>query len=460
MKRLIYNVPLQRSNIKFRGCARHGLGKKEMLSKRISVLYVMMLTSALFCHAQISEILMQKAENGNAKAQYELARSYMRYKKDTVQAINWYKRASNQGYKSANFELAILYWRKKQYSESAEYCAKSSPGLPWELLGDYYKEGKGVEQNYSKAAYWYEKYLSLSTPKKKSDYWTYYSESNMMKLAQCYDSIANYSNALKWYDEILTGKFDPDAKRDDVSIARAIAGKIRILHLGLAGHKDNNLVNALLADLYKAVGAYRISSYAMDFALERDDAMTLFWTNYAVKHDSKIAKYWMGLICELGKYGVERSDAKAFEWYQKAAEDGYIDAFLPLGIMYEKGRGISQDYERAYKLYEMIIDYCANRDGKEYLNAGAMGRIGVMLYNGNHVNADRDRAFGYLQCGILRYKDPEAMRILSSCYRYGLGTKRNDNEADYWLKKAEECGDETARWLNEIANKKPDIISR
>ena len=424
-----------------------------MIIKRLHWLLVFIFSQSI-SHAQITEKLVQKANGGNAKAQYEYACELIRYK-DTIQAVNWYKKAAGQGYAQASYDLAILYWEKDDYKESAMWCAQCDGGMPWALLGGFYKHGKGVEKDFSKAAYWYGKYLSASIPSKKSDYWPYSSVSDMIELAQCYDSIGNYTDALKWYNEAIYGKFDPYAELDELSTARAIAGKIRIYHLGLGVQKDSKVVNTLLSEFNKVVGTYLLTTYAMEFALERDDEMTLFWTEYAVNCGSKLAEYWMGRMYEFGKYGVEKNEKMAFEWFQKAAIDGYYEAYLPLGMMYEKGKGVDKNYERAFKLYELILDYYKDQSFTR-LTYSAMGRLGILYYYGYYVPQDHDKAYSYLRIGSELSNDSEVMRTLSSCYRY-FDNVKDEEKAEFWFEKAKAYGDETAIWLSELESKRAEL---
>ena len=43
----------------------------------------------------------------------------------------------------------------------------------------------------------------------------------------------------------------------------------------------------------------------------------------------------------------------AFKWYNKAAEQGNAVAQFNLGLMYEKGQGLPQDYVKAHMWYNI-----------------------------------------------------------------------------------------------------------
>ena len=68
------------------------------------------------------------------------------------------------------------------------------------------------------------------------------------------------------------------------------------------------------------------------------------------------AQYDLGLMYDQGQ-GVPQSDAKAREWYERAAEQGEPRALYNLGLMYLNGQGVQPDLVQAYYL----ISLSANR---------------------------------------------------------------------------------------------------
>src|SRR5215831_3360658 len=59
------------------------------------------------------------------------------------------------------------------------------------------------------------------------------------------------------------------------------------------------------------------------------------------------AQYDLGLMYDQGQ-GVQQSDAKAMEWYERAAQQGEPRAQYNLGLMYLNGQGVPQDLVKAY----------------------------------------------------------------------------------------------------------------
>ena len=49
--------------------------------------------------------------------------------------------------------------------------------------------------------------------------------------------------------------------------------------------------------------------------------------------------------------GVDMNYKKAFEWYEKAAEQGLADAQCNLGVMYRYGQGVDQSDSQAMRWY-------------------------------------------------------------------------------------------------------------
>jgi len=57
---------------------------------------------------------------------------------------------------------------------------------------------------------------------------------------------------------------------------------------------------------------------------------------------SKAAQYYLGLMYEKGR-GVTRNDAEAAQWFRRAADQGHADAQYSLAVMYMDGRGVARD---------------------------------------------------------------------------------------------------------------------
>jgi hypothetical protein len=81
---------------------------------------------------------------------------------------------------------------------------------------------------------------------------------------------------------------------------------------------------------------------------------------YAERGDAK-AQNTLGLKYQRGQ-GVIQDYKTAFKWYKKAAEQGYAQAQINLGVLYAEGKGVAQNRHRAYMWLEL------SGSGKSKLN--------------------------------------------------------------------------------------------
>ena len=72
--------------------------------------------------------------------------------------------------------------------------------------------------------------------------------------------------------------------------------------------------------------------------------------------DDKIAQYYLGVMYMKGQ-GVEQDFDKAGEWFRKASEQGLAVAMYKLAGLYTKGEGVPKDLEFAYVWYSVGAVY-------------------------------------------------------------------------------------------------------
>jgi TPR repeat protein len=90
----------------------------------------------------------------------------------------------------------------------------------------------------------------------------------------------------------------------------------------------------------------------------------------------------IGVMYEQGR-GVAQNYREAMRWFRLAAVQGNASAQSNLGVMYHKGQGIAQDYGEAMKWYRMAA---------EQRNPEAQFNLAVMFDEGRGVAQDRVRA--------------------------------------------------------------------
>ncbi|MBB3570546.1 tetratricopeptide repeat protein [Rhizobium sp. BK491] len=79
-----------------------------------------------------------------------------------------------------------------------------------------------------------------------------------------------------------------------------------------------------------------------------------YWQPLA-EHGDAQAEFGLGLLYETG-HGVEQNFDTAQSWYRKAAEQGLASAQNTLGAMYANGRGVAKDDVQAEELYRKAAE--------------------------------------------------------------------------------------------------------
>jgi TPR repeat protein len=99
-----------------------------------------------------------------------------------------------------------------------------------------------------------------------------------------------------------------------------------------------------------------------------------------------VAQVELARAYENGK-GVAQNDAKAVEWFRKAAEQGNAQAQNSLGVMYALGRGVERNREEAVSWYQ--------KAAKGGLSEGFYN-VAISYFNGEGVNEDLTLAYAYM----------------------------------------------------------------
>jgi hypothetical protein len=153
----------------------------------------------------------------------------------------------------------------------------------------------------------------------------------------------------------------------------------------------------------------------------------------------------MGLAYESGN-GVGQDYAQAVAWYRKAADQGDAEGQLNLGYMYDDGQGVPQDYAQAVAWYRKAADQG---------NADAQNSLGAMYDDGRGVAKDEVQATVWYRKAADQ-GDPVAQYNLGDSYRDGQGVPRDYTQAAAWYRKAADQGDVDAKTaLNNLINPEP-----
>lgn len=175
------------------------------------------------------------------------------------------------------------------------------------------------------------------------------------------------------------------------------------------------LSGAAAAGLQEGLSAYRSKNYSVAF---RELAPFASQGNAEAQFD-------LANMYRAGN-GVERDDARALDWYQKAAAQGHAKAQYNLGAMYMSGRGTKQNY---------IAAASWTRKSAEQGFALAQYAMSDFYFKGLGVAIDDVAGAQWLRKAADQGL-PEAESNMGAIYIDGRGVPKDAARAVTWLEKA------------------------
>jgi TPR repeat protein len=240
------------------------------------------------------------------------------------------------------------------------------------ILGELYRLGKEVGQDFEKAAMWYRKSAEQGHAEAQVELGLMYSQGR--GVAQ------DYAEGAAWTRR---------AADQGLSAAQFYMG----LHCG-GGH-----------------------------GIPLSWAEAAQWFRKAADQGHDWAQLWLGYLCRDGLDGGQPDDEEAVRWFGMAGEAGNADAQFHLGQMYVLGRGVTKDPRQAAEWYRRAADQ-GHEDAQKALglvSASLPPRRGLDKVAGMHDlkallrrevvdyvrNPERHRRYGLaLPNGILLYGPP------------------------------------------------------
>ncbi len=264
------------------------------------------------------------AETGDVFAQYHLGLVYLgggavKYDDEAerlvrvgaydAEAAKWFQAAADQGHAEARRTLGWMYNSghgvPKSSSEAVRWfrlAAEQGDVDAQHSLGHMYHEGEGVPQDDAEARRWY--HLADEQGEPGAGIWL-----------------------AIWQAQQATAE---DAKR----------------HWLAAEQGD--------VDAQYWVGCM----YSQGIILPKDYNNALKWFQAAANQGHAEAQYALGNFKDVPE--VRLNNAEAARWYRLAAEQGHVYAQTQLGLMYQEGEGVPQDYV----LGHMWSNLAASQGGK------------------------------------------------------------------------------------------------
>ena len=352
---------------------------------------------ASFTYAQDANIrkLTKLAEKGDLKAQQELADAYFKgkgVKRSYQEAVNWLTKVAETGDNEAQYQLAQCYFSGKGVPKSEEKAVEwltkvaDNGDLRAQLeLALCYRDGRGVPQSLEKYYAWIEK----NADNEKAE--------TLLDLAKAY----------------YTG----DGITKDINKAKYWADK--------AAKKGNSE-----AEYLSASWSFNVNASNPD-AIQRLSSLA--------DKDNPEAQAMMGEAYLKGK-GVEKSETKAFEYFEKAAKKGSPLAEYHLGNYYFFGSFTPFIAKFPKKAIEWYTKAATQN------NVDAQRQLAVALYNGIGSPVAHRDAFNWILKAVNANPTPITENNLALCYVTGNGVRQSVNQALELFQKAADAGDPSAQY--------------
>ncbi len=221
------------------------------------------------------------------------------------------------------------------------------------VLGEQYRTGVQVRQDYVEAARWYQK--AAERGHIGAQYWL-----GRLRYSGCGMTL-NFAEAAGWFRKAAE-----------------------------QGHAEAQ--------------AYIGGLYLLGEGVTQDQAEADRWIRKAAENGLAEAQIYIGGLYIEGE-GVVQDRSEAAKWYRRAAEQGHVDAQYCVGGLYEKGLGVVQDQSEAARWYQ---------NAAEQGDAESQYRIGNLYRAGNGVAQDKSKAAHWYQKAANQYHEAarNALRML------------------------------------------------
>lgn len=387
---------------------------------------------------QEMQSLTTKAEQGDARAQFDLAMKYANgdgVDENQDEAFAWFKKSAEQGNNMAMVELGKMYragdgvsqdsamadmWMKKaadagnaeaQYRVSMDYGYVLRSSV-W-ILG----KGKAQEENSQLFLSWLGKSASLKYPEAQYD------------LGMTY----------------LLGATDVDGPKQKVLIPKDIDKGLALLQDSAnAGYYKSQWALAVLYQAgYSKIQPNKTESDKYWAMFESQTDSTVQNRAAFLYREKDRQKYVDGKNKYKGKaLNFDETNSVAFELFNKSALQGNKFALYNLGLAYLNGEGVYKDPQKGIEYLKQSAD--AN-------HYGAMSELGFAYLQGNGTVKDYGEAYRWLLQAANektrnRWSDAhKARNAVGVLYEYGGGVDKDNVLAYAWYNIAMSGGYDKAK---------------
>ena len=300
--------------------------------------------------------------------------------------------------KNLNNQITKVETKAKQGDANAQYN-----------LGEFYENGYGVEKDYEKAAYWFQKSAEQGN-------------------VHAQDKLENSAELIRWVYEKLAEQGNANAQ---YNLGNCYANGVGIekdnekaVYWFLKSAEQGNVfAQNKLEDSRYNLGYY----YAKGVGVEKDYKKAVYWFQKSAEQGNADAQYNLG-SCYANGIGVEKNFRKSFSLYHTAAIQGNKNAQNSLAYCYEHGEGVLKDLGHAAYWYIKSKENINNSESKENINND------IKMANVNS-NTDAKNSLIITQNIVYAGKSIKgavnAILVLTICAIIGVFIIANSRDAEY-----------------------------
>ncbi len=344
--------------------------------------------------------------------------------KDTGKAKNYYEKGVALESPYCMVELAIMYDEgngvEQDAARSVELLKQASGynyAHAWYLLGRCYKYALGTDENPDEAIACFEKAGEQKHAKA------------LAELGYCYEAgygvEPNGRKAMEYMQQSAGLGYEYGEYKLGCYYLYGLEGvnidyDKAVEWLTKAAEKDYPYAMLEMGDFY-----------LYDYAGKDEQAKAYSYYEKAAEQD--VINEGLGLCYEYG-FGVERNDAEAFKYYLKAAEDEYVRGKYNAALCYYFGYGVKENFNEAYRWFN---------EAAQQQHTGAVYYKGKMLISGEGTPQDIPEGISLIKQAA-EAGERDAQFDLANCYLAGKGVDENEELAMEWFEKAADNGHEKA----------------
>ena len=209
----------------------------------------------------------------------------------------------------------------------------------------------------------------------------------------------------------------------------------------LAGLVFVLFTTSAMGDIWDSLFKEKLAEASNGNAEAQYDVGTMYQNGRGVKADRDKAIAWyrkaaaQGESKSISRLQLMQANATRFEKTASEAKDGNADSQYDLGNMHMKGVGTNIDYRQAVKTFEQSAS-------QGHIKSAY--KLGLIYYEGNDIKRDGKKAYKWFrQAAENGY--PAAQYYLGKLFADGTGVRKDLAESLVWLGKAVDGGFDQAR---------------